>query len=41
MSDSAFEIEMDCTKCGRYSTARFAGVWDEIELDRKRAGGVL
>lgn len=22
-------------------SARFAGVWDEIELDRKRAGGVL
>lgn len=36
-------IELETVLGDDYSgiSARFAGVWDEIELDRKRAGGVL
>jgi hypothetical protein len=36
-------IELETVLGDDYSgiSARFSGVWDEIELDRKRAGGVL
>lgn len=36
-------IELETVLGDDYSgiSARFAGVWDEIELDRKRSGGVL